>query len=885
MPLLPRMSSLWRNLFRKDRLEQDLSEEIRAYLELLVEAKVRQGVDPAKARRDALMELGGVEQVKERVREVRMGHYLETMWQDLRHGVRTLLKKPGFTVVAVLTLALGIGANTAIFSVINVVLLKPLPYKDPDRLVMVWENNPQRDFDMFPVSPANYADWRDQNTVFEDIGTSTSAMYTMTGRGEPESLLAYRFSENFFRVMGVEPVLGRTFTPEEDQAGNNRVAILSHSLWQRLFGGDTAALGQALTLDGQSYTVIGVMPPSFDHPTRDTQLWTPLALPANLLGQRRASILRLVARLKPDATIEQAQSELGAIAGRLAEQYPQTNAGWGVKIISLSDMRVGDIRGALLMLLGAVGFVLLIACANVANLQLARAAARQKELVIRSALGASRGRLVRQFLTESLLLSVVGGALGLLLAFWGVNGLVAIFPRNIANLNIPIVEEIPINAEVLGFTVAVSLLTGLIFGLAPALQASNPDLNETLKDGGRGSTKGLRGRRARSLLVVSEIALSLVLLVGAGLLMKSFLRLQGSGLGFDTGNILSLRVRLANYKYPEVAQRRSFFEQLDQRLKSLPQVESAGAVMYIPLSGWQASTTFNIDGRAPAAQGEEPAADYQIATPDYFKTMGIPLIRGRYFSEQDTENHPPVVIIDEAMADRYWPGEDPVGRNLVFSQQNGPVKIQVVGVVGHVKHLGLEEESNPTLYLPLSQTPTSLMCFAIRTKGDMESLTAAVRNEVYAMDKDQPMTHVMSMEKLASESLAPRRVSMLLTVCFAAVALILAALGIYGVISYSVSQRTQEIGVRMALGARGRDVLKMVIGQGMKMAFVGVAVGLVGAFALTRLIQSLLFGVSATDPLTFAMISLLLTAVALLACWVPARRAARVDPIVTLRSE
>jgi putative ABC transport system permease protein len=809
---------------------------------------------------------------------------MQTLWQDLRYGARMLLKNPGFTLIAVITLALGIGANTAIFSVVNRVLLFRLPYKDAGRLVMVWGSNPQQGADIDLVSPADLVDWRSQNTVFEDLAATNDAPFNLTGMGEPESLIGYRLAANFFQVAGVQPALGRAFTPEEDRAGAPDVVILSHRLWQRRFDSDPNALGRSVTLNGAPYTIIGVMPAGFQHPQR-AELWAPLrlnSLSADQANDRGFRFLRVVGRFKPGVTIEQAQREMSRVALRLAERHPDTNAGQGVKIVSLQEQYAGDIKPTLLALLGAVGFVLLIACANVANLLLARAAARQKEIAVRTALGARRGRIVRQLLTESVLLALIGGALGLLLALWSANLLVALFPNNVANLNIPVVEEIPINGRVLGFSLLVSLLTGVIFGLAPAWQASKPDLSRTLKESGANMTAGVSGRRMRGLLVVSEMALAVLLLIGAGLMVKSFWRLLQGDLGLDPKNVLTMQVLLAPQKYGGAQQRRAFLQDVMRRIENLPGVEQAGATNFLPLTGFWGNVSFSIEGRPAPRPNEEPSADNRVVTERYFRTMGIRLLRGREFDERDNESAPPVAIVNETMARRYWPNEDPIGARINLGQGN---RAEIIGVVSDVKSFGLEERTHPDIYRPYAQAPFRLIAFAVRAGGDPLSLVAAVKNAVYAVDNDQPVFKVITMENLAAESITLRRVSMLLAGGLSALALVLAAIGIYGVMSYTISQQRREIGLRLALGAQASDVLRLVIGQGMKPALFGMIVGLLASFALTRLIKGLLFGVSATDPAIFVVISILLGVVALVACWIPARRAMKVDPMDALRCE
>ena len=818
---------------------------------------------------------------------------METLFQDLRYAFRMLLKRPGFTAVAVLALALGIGANSAIFSVVNGVVLRRLPYKDPDRLMMVWSRRPLLQAlagsQEFPVSAADFTDWRDQNQVFEQIAAFHSQPFNITGAGEPEFLGGVRASANLFSLLGVEAKLGRTFLAEEDQPGAGRVVLISHGLWERRFGSDPQIIGQKLTLNDEPYTAVGVMPRGFQFPRkgempagyqfpRQADLYTPLAWTPDQIGNRGRNFLAVIARLKPEVRVAQASADMDAIAQRLKQQYPQFNSNKEAFIVPLHQQVVGRVRTALLVLLGAVGFVLVIACANVANLLLARAASRQKEIAIRTALGASRSRVVRQLLTESVLLSLAGGTLGLLLSMWGVDLLLAISPANL-----PRVDAISVDGRVLGFTLAVSLLTGIIFGLVPAVQASKPDVNEALKEGGRASSVG--HNRFRSVLVVSEVALSLVLLIGAGLMIRSFVHLLNSSPGLNPENVLTLDVGLPRTKY-SAPQQVAFFQQVIERLRSLPGVQSAGAVYPLPLSGAEEGMGFGIEGRAALAPGEVYNAGPRWVSPDYFNVMGIPLLRGRELTERDGSDTPRVLVINEAMAARYFPDEDPIGKRVAFDQvNNAPNWREIVGVIGDVKHSALDSDPKPEMYFPFPQFPIFFMTFVVRTSGDPLNLVAAARSEVLAVEKNQPISNVHTMEELLSNSIAQRRFNMLLLSIFAGVALLLATVGIYGVMSYSVAQRTHELGVRMALGAQTSHVLALVVKQGMTLALAGVGIGLAAAFALTRILASLLYGVSATDPLTFSVIALLLASVALLACYLPARRATKVDPIVALRYE
>jgi putative ABC transport system permease protein len=798
-----------------------------------------------------------------------------TLLQDLRYGVRMLLKNPGFALVAVIALALGIGANAAIFSVVNAVLLRSLPFNDPDRLIVLKENKPPQ-FPEFSVAPGNFLDWQKQNTVFEKLAAIRGFSYNLVDTGEPERLRGARVSAGLFEMLGVKPSQGRTFAAEEDQPGRDTVVILSHSLWQRRFGADPNILGRTLTLNAATYTIVGVMPPDFQFPDRETELFTPVAFDSKQADQHGAHYISAIGRLKPGVSIEQARTEMSAIAARLAQQYPDSNTGWGVSLFKMQEYESRDIKPALLILLGAVALVLLIACANVANLLLARATARQREIAIRTALGASRWRVIRQLLTESVLLALIGGGIGLLLAVWGVDLLLALAPEDL-----PHVKGGTVDARVLGFTILITLLTGVVFGLAPALQSSRPNLNETLKEGGRGTTVG--HNRVRSSLVITEVAVALVLLIGAGLLIRSFYRLQQVDPGFNPRNALAVALSLPAKKYPEEEQNARFYTQLIEKVSALPGVVAVGATQSLPIHD-DYVLGFNIQGRAPDAPGEEPSTNYYAVSPGYFKAMGIPLLRGRLFTVQDTKDTPRVAVINETMAKKFFPNEDPIGKGINVT--NGPERFrEIVGIVGDVKQYGLDQPTTAQTYEPYLQTPFQGMTLIVRTEGNPTGLTANVRSQVLSIDKEQPVSRIRTLEQVIAESVAKQRFAMMLLGIFALVALVLAGVGLYGVMSYAVTQRTHEIGIRMALGAQQRDVLKLVVGQGMILALVGVLLGLLASLALTRVMTTLLFGVSATDPLTFLAIPALLAAVALLASFMPARRAMKVDPMIALRYE
>ncbi|HXG65438.1 MAG TPA: ABC transporter permease [Blastocatellia bacterium] len=820
---------------------------------------------------------------------------MESLWQDIRFGIRGLLKGRGITTIAILALALGIGANTAIFSVVNALLIRSLPYENPDRLVMLWDVNPQLQvgFDLLPVTAANLADWRDQNSVFEHVAAFAAAYFNLTGAGAPERIGGARVSGDFFQTLGAKPIMGRAFFPEEDQPGRNQVVVISHALWRQQFGSDPNLIGKTTTLDGKGYTVIGIMPQGFHFPRGNemphymevptlSHIWTPFGLSNEQKSNRGSHYYMAMARMKPGVRAEQAQAEMSALAANLEKQHPETNTGFGVKLQPLQEQLVGKMRVSLLVLLGAVGFVLLIACANVANLLFARSTARQKEIAIRMALGASRLRIIRQLLTESLLLALAGAVLGILLALWGVDLLLAVGPGDI-----PRQEEIGIDARVMGFALLLSLATGLTFGLAPALQISRPDLNEALKEGARGAAGSLRRNRVRNALVVSEVALSLVLLIGAGLMMRSFLRLQQVNPGFDPENVITMRISQPGPKFGGSGNHAAFFKQVIERIQALPGVEAAGAVSHLPLSGAEEIDDFIIEGRPPVAIGDPgPMADMRAVSADYFHVMRIPLLRGRYFTEHDDEDARRVAIISDSLARRFWPGEDPIGKRVNRGDADVETDwLTVVGIVADVKHSSLEIESRPHLYFPYLQTPWASMTVVARASADPASLAGALRNEVWAVNKDQPVSDIRPMQDYLAAAVTQRRFNMLLLGLFAALAMTLAAVGIYGVISYSVTQRTREIGIRMAVGAQAGDVFRMVVGQGLALVLTGVTIGLAAAFALTRVMSSLLYEVSATDPVTYTTISLLLTGVAVLASIIPARRAAKVDPMAALRHE
>ena len=804
-----------------------------------------------------------------------------TFAQDIRYGVRLLAKRPGFTLIAVLALALGIGANTAIFSIVNSVLLHPLPFKDSDQLVWFYEVQPK--LDRAPFSPADFLDLQSQNNSFEEITAMRPTSFNLTGGDQPERIRGAVVSANFFSTLRAQPAKGRAFIPEEGKAGAARVAVVSYSFWQNRRGGDPDLVGKTFTLSDESVTVIGIMPADFSYPRR-AEVWVnprqvvpePFStFTDDVVSMRGTHYLWVFGRLKAGVPLAGAQADIDTVVANIQQQH---NTNHGVHLITMHEQTIGDTKPVLIVLMVAVGFVLLIACANVANLMLARATARSKEMAIRTALGASRRRVIRQLLTESMLLALAGGGLGLALAWWGVDLLVALSPPDTPRL-----AEIGLDRQVFLFTLAVSLLTGFIFGLVPALQASKPNLTEALKEGGRGGSDGSHRNRVRGLLVIAEVALSLVVLIGAGLLIKSFVRLLRVEPGFNATNLVVGGISLPGKKYGELPKRIAFFNQLTERLQSVPGVEAVALSNDLPIEGTDTTSYPTIEGRQTGDDNDRFLMGRHVINAGYFKAMGVPLLKGREFTPADKEGTPPVLIINETAASRIWPDEDPVGKRIKFGGNNDPW-LEIVGVVGDVKHNGLDAEPSIESYEPYAQDPYPYITVALRAP-QRDQIASAIRREVQAIDKDQPVSQIQTMDKTLSESIAPRRLSMVLFTLFAAVAMLLAGVGIYGVMSYAVTQRTHEIGIRMALGAEQRDVLRLVVGQGMVLAFVGIAIGLAGAFFLTRLMASLLFAVSATDPLTFVAVPLVLAGVALGACFVPARRAIKVDPMVALRYE
>jgi putative ABC transport system permease protein len=819
---------------------------------------------------------------------------MKSILRDLRYGARLLIKTPGFTFVAVITLAMGIGATTAIFSVVNGVLLRPLEYHDPQQIVTLLNHG------RGPVSPANFLDFRSQNQSFETMAAAEAWGGTLAGNDKPEEIGGLRMGEGLFELLGVEPLLGRTLQAGDFRPGNDHVLVLSHKLWKRAFGGDATVVGQSLTLNGESYTVVGVMPAHFHFPpfwSTRAEMWAPLDL-SKRAASRGGNSLRVFARLKPAVTLAQAQAEIDAMNTQLAQAYPDVNSGINIRVDPLNDKVVGNVRLALLVLSGAVGFVLLIACANVACLLLARAATRQRETAVRVALGATRWRIFRQMLTESLLLSLCGAAVGMLIAVWGVELLTTLLAGNTSSFNVrlPRLSEIKVDAVAFIFTLGVSLLTSLLFGMAPALGASKPDLNQVLKESGRGMTGGRR--RFRETLVVVELALAMVMLIGAGLLMNSFLKLQAVDPGFNPRNLLTMTTSVAgNSQYVGPA-REAFYLQLTDRISSLPGVESASAINHLPLAGDTWGTPLTIEGRPLSQPGHGIQVTFRVIRPDYFQTMGIQLASGRDVTNRDSADAPGVVIVNETLARRHWPDEDPIGKRVTLDDprdnSRAPRWLSIVGVAKDVKQESWVDAPSNEIYVPFQQSrgffdgtarQFASMTIVVRTKIEPGSLALAAQETLRSLDRNLPVSNVVTMEQVVADALWQPRFNLQLIGLFAGLALVLAVIGLFGVMSYSVTQRTHEVGLRMALGARRLDVIKLVLSQGMKLTLLGVVLGLLASAALTRLMARLLFGIGASDPATFAVVALVLVVVALLACFVPARRATRVDPMVALRYE
>ncbi|HEX8337285.1 MAG TPA: ABC transporter permease [Pyrinomonadaceae bacterium] len=883
------ISARLRALFGRESVISDIDREMRLHVELETEQNLARGMSPAEARRAAHMSFGNFDSIRDTAYTVRGGGFMETFLQDVRYGVRVLTKHKSFTAVAVLTLALGIGANTAIFSVVNDLLLSPLPYSDAERVVMLWEVTPSGRH-MNTTSRANFRQWRAQGSSFESMSAFTDQRLNLTGGGEPEEVGVQFATPDLFKVLGVEPLHGRVLTEEDGLQGSEGV-VLSYGFWKRRFGGDPGLVGKPITLNGEPFNVVGVMPPSFHWHIKQrsgtgkpAEVWGVLSMPPPgdpASATERGRFLSVVGRMKRGVTAAQAEAELKTIHTRLA-QDSSFNKNYSAEVIPLREQFVGNIRPALWVLLGAVGLVLLIACANVANLLLSRVAAREKEIALRTALGARRMRVVRQLLTESLLLSLLGSALGLLVAWWGIGALVAISPRDLVNL-----QNVGINTTVLAWTLGVSLLTSVLFGIVPALEATRLNLNDALKEGGKGAdAQGSRSRRLRGVLVVGEVALALMLLAGAGLLVKSFSQLRKIDTGFETENVLTMVLRLPAAKYKEDPQFVAFFRQALERVRATPGVQSAGIVNFLPLYGGLGSaTSFYIEGKPEPPRGEGPSTNVRVADAGYFKTLGIPVKRGRTFTDVEDAEMRPVILVSESFAQKHLTGEDPIGKRIKVFMADKPEWTEIVGVVGDVRYDNLTAEAEPTVYYPHPGLTYEFMTLVIRTAGDPAGMAPSVRREIAAIDPDQPVSDVRTMTQVMADTVGRARFNTLLLGIFAGLATLLAAVGIFGVMNYSVQLRTREIGLRMALGAQPRRVLMLILRQGLLLTLIGLGVGLAGALALSRVMSGLLYGVGANDPATFAAIVVVLGVVSLVACYIPARRATRVDPLIALKYE
>jgi predicted permease len=875
------LKTIWlklRSLGHRRVVKREIDEELRFHIEQRTAENIAAGMSPEDAAREARKRFGNFQTVREQCREKRGASFGEETVQDIRFGLRMLRKNPGFTTVAVLTLALGIGANTSIFSIVDGVLLKPLPYEQPGQLVQVWEAPAPGK--RATVSPGAFMDWKEYNSIFDSLSLMEDTDMNLTDGGEPEVIHGLSMSATGLQILRARLLLGRFFAPDEDQPGKDKVVVLTQGFWRRRFGSETNILGRTIKLSSESYTVIGILPQRFLLSDR-AEFVVPTAISPRDVNQRGADWLHVIGRLKPGVSVEEAQSEMNALAARLRPLYPVSRKDWGVTIVPLKEQVTGNIRPTLMILLGAVGFILLIACANVANLLLARASGRQGEIAIRTALGASRRRLVRQLLVESMVLSALGALLGIAVAYWGVGAV-----RHLTFVNLPRANEVSLDLRVLSFALLVSLLAALGFGIVPALQASQPNLSTTLKDGARSSGLGARNR-LRGALVISEVALALILLTGSGLLLNSFFRLSNVPPGINPHNALTMQVTLPDKKYPDGQRRAAFFERALERIGILPGVEAAGEIGNLPLAGNAAMTSFSVIGR-PGQPDEGYDTDFDFCTPDYFRAIGTPLIRGRGFDARDRVEAPHVVIINRAFAREYFPNQDPLGQRIhleVFTKQID-AGWKIVGIVGDVHQRALGLPPHPTVY-----RPTAFSFFGgggtlvIRTAGVPLAMAESARKAILEVDPSQPVAQVRTLEDVIATSLAPRRFILTVLGGFAAVALLLSAIGLYGVIAYYVSLRTREIGIRMALGATRGNAIAVVLRQGMGLVGVGVLLGIAGSLALTRVLANMLYEIKPTDPLTFSVVSLLLVVIGLLACWLPARRAAQVDPMVSLRQQ